>query len=229
MRIGPTTSWGVATRRWSARDQRSFTLVELMGVILLVLVLVALGMGAVGYVQRRMAMSNARVQITAIEAALETYRSDWGFYPSSTIYRNSRIGGAEATNNWLLYRAISGTCTGCSKAYLKFPITQLRSNVLVPIVSGSTTGLALNICDPWGKPYVFYRSPGTAFATASVGGMGYTVGGQMNLATFDLYSYGPDGYTFIPGILFTSWNSPVWTTNWIKPESATDDITNWGK
>lgn len=210
-----------------ARAGGAFTLIELMAVVLVILVLAAIGMGVAGFVQKKMASSAARSQIAAIEAALNSYKLDWGFYPVSSTFRNSYLGTAEASNNWLMYRAISGTCTGCSKAYLGFSTLQVRSNVMIGVVSGTKTGLALNVYDPWGKPYLYYNSPRTAFATGSAGGAGYTVGGQVNVTAFDLYSYGADGCTYIPGIIFTNWNSPVWSTNWVKRESINDDITNW--
>lgn len=211
----------------TGRCRRAFTLIELLAVILVILVLAAIGMGVAGFVQQRMAVANAKSQIAAMEVALENYKADWGYYPPTSHLRMSRLGAVEATNNWYLYRALSGTCSNCTKTYLRFSSGQIRSNMLISIVSATSTGQALNIYDPWGKPFNYYCSPTTPFATASSPGMGFTQGGQVNIMSFDLFSYGPDGCSYVPGILYTGWNSPVWPTNWIKSESALDDVTNW--
>ena len=53
----------------------------------------------------------------------------------------------------------------------------------------------------WGTPFNYYCSPKTPFAlmnnfygypTNSNDNDGYSVGGQVNVSSFDLFSYGPD-------------------------------------
>lgn len=207
-----------------------FTLIELMAVILVIMLLVAISMGVAGYVNQRMAVSTMRSQIAAIEAALEAYKADKGYYPVSSPTRISRTGLAEANNNWALYRALSGSCSNCGRVYLKFSTGQLRENNMLPVVTASSTNLAVNIVDVWGKPLAYYCSPGTAYGLVSPGNYSGTVmGGQKNLTTFDLFSYGADGCTYIPGVSYTNFmgSSNSWKTNWVKPESAIDDIGNW--
>ena len=60
----------------------SFTLIELLGVVLIIIALFVIGFGVATYVQRRVAIATTRAQIAAIEVALESYRSDLGILSS---------------------------------------------------------------------------------------------------------------------------------------------------
>src|SRR5690348_8091921 len=74
-------------RRTQHRDTQralAFTLIELMAVVLVVLILAAVGIGVAGYVQKKVAVSTTKSQIAAIEAALESYKADWGYYPRTS-------------------------------------------------------------------------------------------------------------------------------------------------
>src|SRR5690242_16235607 len=55
---------------------RAFTLIELMAVVLVICILSAIGFSVGGYVQRRMAVTTTKSQISTMEAALELYKSD---------------------------------------------------------------------------------------------------------------------------------------------------------
>ena len=92
-------------RHSGLRSNRAFTLIELLAVALVILILAALALPLVGYIQRRVAYQTARAQIAALSAALESYKSDWGFYPATTPVRISNLGIAESSNNWYMYRA----------------------------------------------------------------------------------------------------------------------------
>src|SRR5262245_24047138 len=77
----------------------AFTLIELMAVVIVILLLALISFGVSGYVQRRMAISTVKTQIAALEAALEAYKSDWGYYPATCPCRISASFFCEATNN----------------------------------------------------------------------------------------------------------------------------------
>ncbi|HEX7262385.1 MAG TPA: type II secretion system protein [Luteolibacter sp.] len=56
----------------------AFTLIELMAVIAIMVILAALVMGGLGYVQDKRASSQAKVQMGLISKALEEYKLDRG-------------------------------------------------------------------------------------------------------------------------------------------------------
>jgi len=201
---------------WSGRA--AFSLVELLAVVVVILALAGVMLGITGYVRKRVALSTAKSQIAAISIALEMYKADIGYYPRTGVIRISASSACESTNNNLLYRALSGTCLNCSKVYLKFPEGMIQSNFL--------TGL-LNIMDPYSWPYNYYCSPSTSLLVSNVVcdncNLGFVIGGQVNVATFDLFSYGMDKNTYVSGA-GTCWGVGQ---NWLNPNSAADDITNW--
>ncbi|MCG3148981.1 MAG: hypothetical protein PCFJNLEI_02433 [Verrucomicrobiae bacterium] len=198
--------------------KRAFTLIELMAVVVVILALAAIGMGVAGYVQKKVNIATTKSQIAAIEAALEAYRSDWGYYPLTFEKRLSTDGSVELTNNATLYRALFTR----GKRYLVFPATQVRTDLMSTYVM---TGAPTYIFDIFGKPFNYYNSPATPFSVGvnltSGGGSivrtnPCTLGGQMNRTHFDLFSYGPDKYTYSRTNLL-----------WANPAHAIDDLRNW--
>jgi len=189
----------------------SFTLVELLAVIVVILVLAGITLGITSYVRKSLAISTAKAQIAAMSTALEMYKSDMGYYPPTGPARISAGPYllAESANNNLLYRALSGTCINCRRAYLRFSAGQILTNQLNKL---------LNIMDPYGNPYNYYCSPTTRFSNTTVSivrtstftyviytaAVAAVLGGQVNVSSYDIFSYGVDG----------------------SPNTA-DDITNW--
>ena len=207
------------------KHSKAFSLVELLVVMLVIVVLAGISIGVAGYVQKKIQTQTTRTQLALIGAALENYKADWGFYPATTPVRISTTYGAESTNNAALFSALFAH----GKKYLSgFPPSQIRTN--------QATGLT-NIVDVFGIPFNYYNSPGTTFGVSNVmpyatmsvnSNTGYAVGGQVNQATYDLFSYGPDHYTSVPGAISTGGSYPPWTPGaWAWASSAYDDITNW--
>jgi general secretion pathway protein G len=64
--------------------RQAFTLIELLIVIAIIAVLASLVLAAAGSVQKKGARSRAEAEIKAVEAALESYKSDNGDYPSNS-------------------------------------------------------------------------------------------------------------------------------------------------
>lgn len=64
--------------------KNSFTLIELVVVLAVILVLSGLILVTSAYVQAKVKRSRAAVEIAAISTALENYRTDNGVYPSNT-------------------------------------------------------------------------------------------------------------------------------------------------
>ena len=218
----------------------------MLAVVMVILMLAGIMFGVAGYVQKKMAAAAAKAQIVAMVAALEAYQTDWGSYPPTAAVRISATGFGEATNNWILYRALSGANGG--KRYLKFPANQLRVNIASGSTNSSGTGASsgglTNICDPWGTPYNYYCSPKTAYGvsngipsswpTNAIWYGGYAVGGQVNVGSYDLFSYGSDKSTYVRGaIAWQGGNNYAWYYDsgqrWTNISRAFDDVTNFSR
>jgi prepilin-type N-terminal cleavage/methylation domain-containing protein len=199
----------------SANQRRAFTLVELMAVVLVILLIAGLTLGVVTYVGTRMKVARAKAELATLEAAIENFKSDHGYYPTSSIYRLSYQVYLVKINSGLLYQQLT---KGGGK-YVNFKADQLAYDSL----SGMT-----NLVDPWGSPVVYY-SYNTNVTVASMIASNWfgsfnnatfdnwvTIGGKKNPATFDLFSYGPDKMTFIP------YNHV--SNTWYNSSYAIDDI-----
>ena len=208
---------------------QSFTLIELLAVMLVIGLLVGIMIGMAGYVQKRTGMMTTKAQIAVMVAALESYKGDFGYYPPTTPIHFSNLGGAESTNNAILYRALCGQ----GKRYLaKFPGSQIRVN--------ASTGLT-NIFDVFGTLFNYYNSPTTpsalfsnnyVYPTGPIDSLtGYATGGQVNPLSYDLLSCGPDCVTFVAtNCQLGSWNDGPWMNPGVKTKTSTlDDITSWGR
>ena len=168
-----------------SRNVSAFTLVETLTVLLIIALLTALITGVVGYVNRKADGDRARVEISSLESAIEWYKLDTGAYPTSGAVR-ALLPLAEMTNSWMLYSQL----TSGPKKYYNFRPSQLLGP---PIIVGTVTNNVTVILDPWNRPYNYYcRYPLT--------------NAQVNMATFDLWSYGP---------------------NFLNNEGSLDDIANW--
>ena len=208
-----------------------FTLIELLAVVVIILVLTGLVIRVAGYVQYRMAVSTTKAQLATIQAALEMYKADWGYYPKTNPIRLSFAGDQQGFNNFILYASLAavnsytnvGGSLVCSvtrtnrKVYMQFPAAQIRTNfatqywdtTLDPTLQQYTA--CPNIYDAFGSPIVYYNSPQTPLNNSG----SIMSGGQVNPATYDLFSFGPDGFTYC---------GSGWTGLWTNPASATDDI-----
>jgi len=164
-----------------------FTLVELLTVLIIIAVLAGLIVGAGKYALTKAGTSRAQAEIAAMEGALESYKNDNGVYPPTagprvTSGAQGYPGSAEYSNSAVLYTALAGG----QKKYFTFTSKQLGTGTL------SSGGTATIVVDPFGSPYNYYQTNSPTLVT--------------NVATFDLWSYGPNG---------------------INDEGTNDDITNW--
>ena len=173
-----TEAFGVNLRNFSLA---AFSLIEVLFVLVIISILAGLVIGTAKYASTKAATSRAQSEIAAMEMALEHYKSDNGVYPKSTTTRRTASGFPgliEINNSIALYGALTSP-----KAYMSFKPNQTR-------VDQATTKMYL--IDPFGAPYNYYCNPGAL--------------DQTNTASFDLWSYGPNGF---------------------NDEGTNDDITNW--
>ena len=115
---------------------RGFSLVELLVVVAVIAILAGVVLQTAGYVQRRGATARAEAEIKALEAALESYKADFGDYPPGTT-------------SVVLREALSPE-TG--KVYFEF------SKRMAPRGTETVTA-STPVVDPFGQPYG-YTYPG---------------------------------------------------------------------
>jgi general secretion pathway protein G len=68
----------------------AFTLIELLVVVALIAILAGLTLATMGYVNKKGAESRARSEVAALSAAIESFKLDFGAYPSNAaaLYTN---------------------------------------------------------------------------------------------------------------------------------------------
>ena len=185
------------------RKTASFTLVELLAVIAVIATLMAIVLGGALYAKQKSNISRAKAEVAVLGMAMESFKNDYGRYPTSSTSRalmswagGSSTGGVMVNpviiNANLLYAQLVGP-----KKYYTPKASQL-------IVYTNTTTITFNattwyytpftcILDPWVHPYNYYRT--------------YPIQtDQVNQATFDLWSCGPNG---------------------VNENGGGDDISNW--
>jgi type II secretion system protein G len=110
----------------------AFTLIELLVVIAIIAILAGLTLSTLGYVNRKGAESRAKAEVAALSAAIDSYRLDFGRYPSVVVI----------TNPVELYRELVGKGTiNTNKVYFE-PTPNITTNL--------TNGPFM---DPWGAAY----------------------------------------------------------------------------
>ena len=161
------------TRRGSA----GFTLIEVITVITIILILAGLVVSGAGFVKNRQANEKARVQIALISKAVEDYKLDMGYYPSTDDSADGS-GQSKILFKALYYEALSDPT---KKLYL----AELDPAVGKQKWTSGTASVTTQIVDPWGGEYR-YRT-----AVKSDG----RVNDNTQNPDFDLWSSGKDKLT----------------------------------
>jgi type II secretory pathway pseudopilin PulG len=184
---------------WHKRRYNSFTLIELVLVVGIMIVLAGLVLSTVGYARKKGARARAETEIAAMSAALENYKADNAVYPanSDTNALNAQTSvdpSAYQAASLYLYNALFGATAGSrtpntgARSYFVF-----KPNMLFP--AGQTQTVQY-IQDPFGNSY------GYSTIDNPVANPNPTTGYN---PTFDLWSSG--GGT-------TTNDVPKWIKNW---------------
>jgi type II secretory pathway pseudopilin PulG len=206
----------------SFRSEASFTIIELLIVIAIIVILAGLILSTAGYVQKKGARSRAEAEIAAISAALESYKADNGIYPRDTTTNTTDNLNARTSGNpcgyqaasLYLYKQLSGDTNANfqygAKSYFTFKPNMLGTSTT------TTTDACGNTLTPTTVSYI--RDPfGTIYVNGirvSLGIYGYSTAQAANPGsntlgynpTFDLWSTGGNIDT----------NNPPNQTQWIK-------------
>ena len=186
---------------------------ELLAVVAVIAILAGTIFGTGKYINRKSSFSQARAEMAALALAIEGFQSDNGRYPTSSAVRISYSGLAEITNSALLYAQL----------------TQGAKRYLNPRAQWCRTYYSLTyLVDPWGKAYNYFCTYPiqTTAVNNAVSNCGFVTGGQMNPLTYDLFSYGPDGITYVANGNGPAWgNNASWYTSSLRSDN--DDVTNW--
>jgi general secretion pathway protein G len=154
----------------SVSSRRSgFTLIELLAVITIIVILAALVIAGMGFVQDKQAREKTKLQVNLIGKALEEYKLDNGSYPAA-----SSATGVGQSN--ILFKALyldgANDATKAKKIYL----AELDpSSGRQGWVEGS--GESAIIKDPWGSEFRYRTAPDSVNPD------------------FDFWSVGKDGKT----------------------------------
>jgi prepilin-type N-terminal cleavage/methylation domain-containing protein len=181
--LGFVINSSFAVRHSSFSDRRSFTLIELIVAMTVIVILTGLVLSTVGYVQKKGARARAETEIAAMSSACENYKADNGIYPRSV----STDGLDPTTTNLTNYNTPSrdtyglisgdadfdGTLDAGARSYMTFkPNSLLRADMSNP---PSASNPVIGIRDPFGNSY------GYSTMKASGGANGYN-------PTFDLWT-----------------------------------------
>lgn len=98
------------------RGLAAFTLIELMAVITIIVILAALVVGGMAFVNDRQAKEKARVQVAMLSKALEDYKLDNGVYPATPNSADGK-GNSKFLFDALYFKGASDN-TGATKIYI---------------------------------------------------------------------------------------------------------------
>lgn len=146
-----------------ARQRKSglaFTLVELLGVLVVIGILAGITLGGAGAVRRHAAVGRAKAEIAALEAACARYQTEIGSYPASTsadpssAFNPAVSGSPYQTAGIVLFTNLFGT------NQFNRPSATKRYFEPKPSMVSSTNSANPFFVDPWGFAYGYF-SDGT--------------------------------------------------------------------
>jgi general secretion pathway protein G len=121
--------------------RRAFTLIELLVVITVIAILAGLVLSTAGYVQKKSARSRAEAEIAALSAALESYKVEYGAYPSNSA--------AGSNGSLVLYKALA-----YSNADLN-PNGKIFMEPTRSMLAGTNAISTTYFVDPFGNAYEY--------------------------------------------------------------------------
>ncbi len=159
----------------------SFTLIELLAAIAVILLLSGFVIATAGYVQEKTKRSRAQVEIAAISTALENYKTDNGVYPSSeatsTLNPSTTTPSSYISAGTFLYAQLSGDSDGNPLTPPSGLPNYFGNSLIVDMLGPNPAGPNTYLRDPFRNSYGY----STARATNPAGSIGHN-------PTYDLWS-----------------------------------------
>lgn len=149
---------------------RAFTLIELLVVITIIAILAGLVLSTAGYVQKKGARSRAEAEVAALSAALESYKLEYGMYPTGT-------NNAPGTTNAFLRSALAGRITTnnpSGKLFFEFS-KGMGTNTTDPFAVDQA------VVDPFGNGYGYQYPGDPALSGTNFFDLWSTCGGDTNI------------------------------------------------
>jgi len=184
----------------------AFTLVELMAVITIIVILAALVVQGLSFVQEKQAKDKAKVEIELLSKAIQDYKLDMGRFPgedddspedgtglSEELYEALFYQGYELAEN-----PARADATGLLANKIYLPQLDPVSSKQGWVEQAKTIPTTTKIKDPWGREYRYRK------------------GANAQNPDFDIWSTGKDGET-------NSTNTPAG----IKDPKNRDDLRNF--
>ena len=185
-----------------------FTLLELLTSMAILIILAGLILGSFGFATRIAKKRTTKAQITAIEVALDQYKSEWGFYPESYDYDRNSDGFPDAIELnekwWDSLGSVPYWIDSDGDGDIDSSDTPIEKELIDNHELGLTEDTTYKYVDVYGNPF-YYQSSSSS--------------NMMNPEKFDLWSTGPDGMHGDGG------NTPADAQSVGANDS--DDITNW--
>lgn len=161
--------------------QRGFTLIEMMTVITIIIILAAITVAGMGYINDKQANALAKVQIEQLSSAIEKYKADNGDYPG--VDPNSPMDGdiSDEVYNALFHDGYQDLEVNGGDGDIPIYLNELdprnSKQTMVRKTNNNIPPRDLQIIDPWGRPYLYRK------------------GTLANNPDYDLWSRGKDGQT----------------------------------
>jgi prepilin-type N-terminal cleavage/methylation domain-containing protein len=121
--------------------RRAFTLIELLVVITVIAILAGSVLSTAGYVQKKSARSRAEAEIAALSAALESYKVEYGAYPSNSA--------AGSNGSLVLYKALAYSNADFN------PNGKIFMEPTRSMLAGTNAISTTHFVDPFGNAYEY--------------------------------------------------------------------------
>ena len=170
------------SKAFEIRSLRGFTLVELLTVVTIIVILSALTVGAMGWVQKKAAVEKTRAQMALIENGLERYYSTAGVHPEVRDFNGlvcyKVLFGDGVGPDGILNTDDDTTPDGKPDPGATVYVAELdpRTNSMKMVEPSGANAKPTKMVDAFGSPF---RYAGGRYARQN--------------PDFDLYSSGPDG------------------------------------
>jgi len=159
--------------------ENSFTLIELLAVIIIIAILFSIAVGLVGLIKDKTKISITEAIVKQIDVAMQAYKADFGYYFVNTNSFQSLSTASDPVNPSNRFRFnLSGYIEPDTEFIKYFDYESLKGRGYIKTESGTNNAY---IVDAWGRS-LLYRTPNNPLTN-----------GTVNSSMFDIGSLGKDG------------------------------------